>query len=76
VNVLSPIRISADRAAPVFAVAEKGTVPLPWPDAPAGATVTHEALVDAVHAQEELVETFTLPLYCDAPMDSEVGVRA
>jgi hypothetical protein len=75
VNVLSPIRISADRAAPVFAVAENGTVPLPCPDAPAAATVTHEALVEAVQAQDELVATFTLPLYCDAPTDKDVGAR-
>jgi hypothetical protein len=75
VNVLSPIRISADRAAPVFAAAENGTVPLPWPDAPAAATVIHEAFVDAVQAQDDVVETFTLPLYCDAPIDNEVGVR-
>ena len=51
-----PVRDAVD----VFAVAEKFTVPLPLPDAPA-VTVSHEAPLAAVHAHPVAAFTPTEP---------------
>jgi hypothetical protein len=50
VNVCPAIVMVPVRAAPVFALAAKVTVPLPLPDAPV-LTVSHGALLTAVQAQ-------------------------
>ena len=49
------------RAAPVFAATLKATTPLPVPAAP-DVTVSHTALLTAVHAHAAVVVTFTVPV--------------
>jgi hypothetical protein len=49
------------RAAPVFAATLKPTTPLPVPAAP-DVTVSHTALLRAVHAHAAVVVTFTVPV--------------
>ena len=60
VNVCVAIVSVAVRAAPVLAVTLNATVPLPVPAAPE-VTVSHGALLTAVHAQAAVVVTFTVP---------------
>ena len=56
----------------VFAATSKVTVPFPVPLAPV-ATVTHPALLVAVHAQLVVVVTATLPEPPAAANDCDVG---
>ena len=60
VNVWPPIVSAADRATLVVAAAAYWTAPLPLPFAPA-VTVSHEALLLAVHGHPSPAVTATLP---------------
>ncbi len=60
------------RAAPVFAVRLRATVPLPVPVAPE-VTVIHDVLLVAVHAQAASVITDTVPWPASGPMFASVG---
>ena len=59
----------------MFALAEKFTVPLPVPEAPA-VIVSHEALLVAVHAHPTAAVTPTEPLEAAAPTDADDAERA
>ncbi len=66
----------AERAAPMFALTSKLTVPLPLPVDP-DPIVIHEALLDAVHAQPAAAVTLTGgPAPAPAPMDVFNGLIA
>jgi len=60
-NVCVAIITMPVRAAPVFAATLKPTTPLPVPAAP-DVTVSHTALLTAVHAHAAAVVTFTVPV--------------
>ena len=60
-NVCVAIITMPVRAAPVFAATLKPTTPLPVPAAP-DVTVSHTALLTAVHAHAAAVVTFTDPV--------------
>ncbi|KJU86896.1 hypothetical protein MBAV_000910, partial [Candidatus Magnetobacterium bavaricum] len=64
-----PIR----RLAPVFAVTEYATVPLPVPEAPE-VIVIQLSLLFAVHAQVDAVVTLTLPLSAEDETDLLFGL--
>jgi hypothetical protein len=59
----------------VFALAEKLTVPLPLPEAPA-VIVSHDAPLVAVHAQPTAALTPTDPVDAAAPTDADDADRA
>ena len=62
------------RSGPVLAAAEKATVPFPLPEVPE-VTVSHDALLLAVHAQPVGTVTATLLLPAAAVSDALVGAK-
>ena len=73
VNVMPAIvRVPLWALVPVLAAALKATVPLPVPLAPE-VTVSHDALLTAVHAHPAPAVNVTLPVPPAAPSDWLVG---
>jgi len=66
VNVCPPIVSVAVRAAPLFAKTLNAITPLPLPDAPC-VTVSHAALLTAVHEHAAAVVIETVPLLWPGP---------
>ena len=74
-NVCVAIVTMPVRAAPVFAATLKPTTPLPVPAAP-DVTVSHTALLTAVHAHAAVVVTFTVPVFAVEGTFCAVGAIA
>ena len=72
-NVCVAIVTMPVRAVPVFAATLKPTTPLPVPAAP-DVTVSHTALLTAVHAHVAVVVTFTVPVLAVEGTFCAVGV--
>jgi len=74
-NVCVAIVSMPVRAVPVFAATLKPTTPLPVPAAP-DVTVSHTALLTAVHAHAAVVVTFTVPVFAVEGTFCAVGAIA
>jgi hypothetical protein len=74
-NVSVAIVTMPVRAAPVFTATLKPTAPLPVPAAP-DVTVSHTALLTAVHAHAAVVVTFTVPVLAVDGTFCAVGASA
>ena len=74
-NVCVAIVSMPVRAAPVFSATLKPTTPLPVPAAP-DVTVSHTALLTAVHGHAAVVVTFTVPVFAVEGTFCAVGASA